>query len=82
MQVRGQIHAPGTSPPGKEPQYTLDRLGGPQSQSGRCGVEKNFLPCRELKPSVQPVVRRYTDWAIPALIIIIYFIATLIGSII
>jgi hypothetical protein len=39
MGVSGQLHAPG-----KEPRYTLDRrLGGPQSLSGRCIVEKNLL---------------------------------------
>jgi hypothetical protein len=32
-------------PLGKDPRYPLDRkLGRPQCQSGRCGVEKNLLP--------------------------------------
>jgi len=43
--VSGQLHAPATSPPGKEgksPWYPLDRrLGGPQSHSGHGGEEKN-----------------------------------------
>jgi hypothetical protein len=26
------------------------RLSGPQGQSGRCGVQKNLLPCWELNP--------------------------------
>jgi hypothetical protein len=31
--------------PGKNPRYPLDRrLGGPQNQSGCCGIEKNLLP--------------------------------------
>jgi hypothetical protein len=37
------------------PRYVLDRrLGRPQSQSGRCGEEKNFLPLFGIKllPSV------------------------------
>jgi hypothetical protein len=42
MEVNGQLHAPATLPPGKEPRYPLDRrLGGPQSRSGRSGEEKN-----------------------------------------
>jgi hypothetical protein len=34
------------------------RLGGPQSQSGHCGVEKKLLPLLGIKPwlsSLQPV---------------------------
>jgi hypothetical protein len=34
-------------PPGKSPWYPLDRrLGGPQSRSGRCGEEINFVSQR------------------------------------
>jgi hypothetical protein len=41
----GQLHAPAALPPGKETQYPLDRrLSGPQSQSGRCGKERNLFP--------------------------------------
>jgi hypothetical protein len=36
--------------------YPLDRLDGPQSQSGSCGEEKNYFPCQNLTPAVQPVV--------------------------
>jgi hypothetical protein len=33
------------------PRYPLDKnLGGSQSRSGRCGVEKNLLPRQELNP--------------------------------
>jgi hypothetical protein len=36
---------------GKCPRYPLyRRLGGPQSQSGRCGVEKNLLPMPGIEP--------------------------------
>jgi hypothetical protein len=50
-------------PRGSRPQYPLyNRLGGPQSRSGRCG-EKKILPCWWLNPG-RPA-RRYTDWAIP-----------------
>jgi hypothetical protein len=30
--------------------YLLDRLGGPQSRSGSCGVEKSLLPLPESNP--------------------------------
>jgi hypothetical protein len=44
---------------GKSPGYSFDRrLGGPQSRCGRCTVGT-------LTRAVQPVARRYTDWAIP-----------------
>jgi hypothetical protein len=52
-------HGPFT-PGGKSSRYLLDRrLGGPQGLPTRCGVEIN------LAPTVQPVARCYTDWAIP-----------------
>jgi hypothetical protein len=49
-----------TRPPyseGKSPLYPLDRrLGGAQSQSGRCGEEKNSQPLPGLdSPIIQPV---------------------------
>jgi len=31
--------------PGKDPRYTFDMLGGPQSRFGRGGKEKMSLPC-------------------------------------
>jgi hypothetical protein len=37
MEVSGQLHAPAALPQGKSPRYPLDRLGGPQSRSGRDG---------------------------------------------
>jgi hypothetical protein len=41
MEVSGKIHAPG-----KKSQYPLNRrLGGPKSQSGRGGKEKQSLLC-------------------------------------
>jgi hypothetical protein len=42
-------------PRGRRSRYTLGRrLGGPQSRSGRCGVEKNIFPLSEIKhrPSI------------------------------
>jgi len=45
MEVSGQLHAMAILFPGKEPlQYPLNStLGGPQSQSGCYGEEKNIL---------------------------------------
>jgi hypothetical protein len=41
-------------PRGKNPSYPLDtRLGGPQSQSGRCGEEKILDPSRTRNPTPQ-----------------------------
>jgi hypothetical protein len=51
MEVSGQLHAPAALPPGKSPWYPLDRrLGGPQSRSGRGGLEKNT----QLPPGIEP----------------------------
>jgi hypothetical protein len=51
---------------GKSPWYPLDRrLGGPQSHSGRGGLEKNSQPPPGIEPQnpiVQPVAQRYTNW--------------------
>jgi hypothetical protein len=51
LEVSCQLHAPDALPPGKEPWYPLERrLGGPQSQSGRCGKDKNPCPYWESNP--------------------------------
>jgi hypothetical protein len=57
MKMSSQLHGPADLSPEKEhPWYLLDcRLGGPQSQSVCCGVEKYHLPCRESNPSPQSV---------------------------
>jgi hypothetical protein len=45
--------------------YPLDtRLGRPQSRSRRC-EEKNISPDGIRTLVVQPITRRYSDWAIP-----------------
>jgi hypothetical protein len=59
MQASGQLHDPATLLIGQEagwapePVWTLWR-------------EKPLTPARNRTPVVQPVTRRYTDWAIPA----------------
>jgi len=44
-------------PQGNSPQYPLDRrLGGPKSQSGYGGEEKNYLHCTVHKTTNFPVI--------------------------
>jgi hypothetical protein len=65
MEVIGQLHAPADSFLGKIIRYPLDSgLGEPQRRSGRYGEDKNLVPTGNRTPAVQPVARRYTDWAI------------------
>jgi hypothetical protein len=63
MELCSQIHAPAASSHcERAPGTPLGRrLGGPQSRSGRGGVEKNFQPLPGLEPPIiQHVVQRYT----------------------
>jgi hypothetical protein len=73
--------------PGKNPRYPSDRrLGGSQSRSGSCGEEKHLVPAENQTPAVQPVDRRYTEWAIPPhfdnikINSVLRFILQLVGS--
>jgi hypothetical protein len=52
MEVTGGLHAPAALLPGTN--WMDMSLGGPQSLSGRCEVEKNFLPSPgiEHRPSI------------------------------
>jgi hypothetical protein len=51
MEENGQVDAPASLLPGKQPQYSLyRRLGGPQILSGRYGEEKNLFPIPAIKP--------------------------------
>jgi hypothetical protein len=62
MEVSGQLHAPAALPPGKDTRYPLDRrLGGPQSQSGRGGEEKNSQP---LRIYINNIIIRYENYEI------------------
>jgi hypothetical protein len=64
MRVDGQRHAPQALPPGKTQYPLYRRLGVPQGRSGRV---RNNLRQRGFDPrTVQTVVSRYTDGAIPA----------------
>jgi hypothetical protein len=74
MEVIGQLHAPAASPQGKSPLYPLDmRLGGPQSQSGFGGEEKNSQPLAGLKsPITQLVAQPYTAELPPAPLVVVY----------
>jgi len=50
-----------TLPPGKIWYPFYRRLGGPQ---GQCGRADNLVPTGIRSRTVQPIVSRYTDWAI------------------
>jgi len=64
MGLGGQRHASAALPPGKTRFHLYRRLGGLQSRSGQ--VRKISPPQGFGSRTVQPVVSRYTDWAIPA----------------
>jgi hypothetical protein len=67
MDVCRQFHAAAALPPRKSPRYPLYsyiRLGSPQSRPGRCKTEKKRAFAPNPTPAVQPVARRYADWAI------------------
>jgi hypothetical protein len=49
--VSGKLHALAALTPGTKLWYPFDRrLGGPQSQTGSCGVEKDLLPLPTIEP--------------------------------
>jgi hypothetical protein len=58
--VIGQFNTPAALFPGKSPVPIGYEAGGPQSRSGLCAP----AGCR--LPAVQPVVRRYANWDMPA----------------
>ena len=64
MRVGGPRRALSALPPGKIRYPLYRRLGGPQDRSGR--VRKISSPLGFDPRTVQPVVSRYTDCAIPA----------------
>jgi hypothetical protein len=49
------------TPEERIPPYPLDRVGGPQSRSGRYREEKNLALAGNRNQAAQPVTRRYTD---------------------
>jgi hypothetical protein len=63
MEASIQFHAPVALRPREDPRYLfVRRLGGPQSRSGRRGVEGSFIPFRESNLGVQLVTVHYTSW--------------------
>ena len=66
--VGGQRHASAALPPRKNRYPLYRRLGGPQDRSGQV---RKISPLPGLDPrTVQPVASRYTDWAIPAHVVL------------
>jgi hypothetical protein len=67
-EVNGLHHAPDSITLGKEPlpRYKSNEiLGGPQSRSKRCGLEKILVATGNPTPALQSIAHRYTDCAIP-----------------
>jgi hypothetical protein len=63
MEVDGQRHASAALPPGKNRYHRIGGWVGPRAGLDGCGKS---LPQPGFDPrTVQPVARRYTDWAIP-----------------
>jgi hypothetical protein len=51
MEVSGLLQTPSAVPQGKSPPCPLDRkLGESQSESRRCGEEKNLFPLARIEP--------------------------------
>ena len=71
MEVGVQHHVPAALPPGKTRYPLYVRLGGPQGRSVR--VRKISLPPAFDPRTVQSVASRYTDWAIPATVLVPMF---------
>jgi hypothetical protein len=70
--VGGQRQAPAVLPPRKTRYPLYRRLGGPQGRSGRV---RKISPSPGFDPgTVYPVASRYTDWAIPAHIVRLYWL--------
>ena len=66
MGVGSQRHAPAALPPRKTRYPLYRRLGGPQ------GRMRKILPPPGFDPrTVQPVASRYTDWVVPAALVFI-----------
>jgi hypothetical protein len=71
MGVGGQRHAPSALPSTKARNSLYRRMGGPQARSGRV---RKISPSTGFDPrTVQPIARRYIDWAIPDYIIRLFF---------
>jgi hypothetical protein len=68
MSVGGQRHAPAALHPVKTRYPLYRRLGRSQGRSGRVRKISTLTGFDPL--TVQPVASRYTDWAIPTLIIL------------
>jgi hypothetical protein len=70
MEVSGQLHAPAALPPERDPgTHWIGGWVGPRAVLDAVVKKKIPGPRRESNPTtllVQPVVQRYTDWAITA----------------
>jgi hypothetical protein len=70
----GQLHAPTVLPPGKQPPVPIGQEAGWSSEPVWTLWRRENLPSAGNRtPTIQPVARRFTDWAIPASILLAYF---------
>jgi hypothetical protein len=67
MEMSCQLHAPAALPPGNEAPAPIEQKAGwaPEPVWTLWRREKSLAPAGNWNPAVQPVARRYTDWAIP-----------------
>jgi hypothetical protein len=72
MEVSGQLHAPAASLPGKEPSVPIGGWVGPitgPDKLSKWKIPSNRRDSNPDYPIFQLLVSRYTDWAIPAVVI-------------
>jgi hypothetical protein len=78
VEVRGRLDAPAALPLGKDPVICWR---GVWMSSWRGFGKEGFLPLPEFGPrTVQAIVGRYTDWAIPAAVIVSQILNQLVPS--
>jgi hypothetical protein len=63
MELSGQLHAPVALPPGKQPPVRTESEVGSEPVWTLWSGQKSLSASGNRTPAVQPLARRYTDWA-------------------